>query len=91
MHARRFEVTGRVQGVGFRAYAMRIASELEIAGEVWNRRDGGVEIIAYSSDPQAIQEFESRLRQGPGRVERVVGGLADASDPPTDFRASFTR
>jgi acylphosphatase len=71
MAAKRFVVRGRVQGVGFRAYAQRIAEELGIAGEVWNRRDGAVELIAEHEEDHALAVLQARLRQGPGRVEAV--------------------
>ena len=91
MEAKWFLVKGRVQGVGFRAFVMRVASELGIVGEVWNRRDGSVELVSYAEDPAVLRSLESRLHSGPGRVDSVTGGTADPADPPYDFRASFTR
>ncbi len=91
MVARRFEIHGRVQGVGFRAYVLTLASRLDLTGEVWNRRDGGVELVAYADTPETLAELESLLRHGPGRVDRVIVGPADCDDVPVDFRVSFTR
>ena len=42
----RFVVRGGVQGVNFRATAVREALRLAITGRVWNRDDGAVELIA---------------------------------------------
>lgn len=71
MPTRRYIVMGRVQGVGFRAFVARLAGELGLSGEVWNRRDGGVEIVAGHPDTAVLQELSKRLRLGPGRVNRV--------------------
>lgn len=71
MPAQRIVVQGRVQGVGFRAYVQRIAEELEIVGEVWNRRDGGVELIAQHADDAFLNDLLYRLKQGPGHVTGV--------------------
>ena len=43
---RKIEVSGIVQGVGFRFFVIRQASELALDGWVANRRDGGVECVA---------------------------------------------
>ena len=51
-------VTGRVQGVGFRAFACRLAKQHGIAGTVRNCLDGSVEIIAQGS---SFNEFISDL------------------------------
>ena len=45
----RFVVHGAVQGVNFRATAVREAMRLAITGRVWNREDGSVELIAEGS------------------------------------------
>jgi acylphosphatase len=60
----RFVVTGRVQGVGFRAAVQRKALFLGISGWVRNRDDGAVEGLAGGniSDLETFREF---LRKGP--------------------------
>jgi acylphosphatase len=69
----RFVVSGRVQGVFFRASARAQALRLGIAGSARNLDDGGVEVIAHGSD-EALSELERWLRQGPpaAHVERVT-------------------
>ena len=57
-------MSGRVQGVGFRYFAMREADRLSISGYARNLADGRVEIVAEGSDP-ALAEYEAALRQGP--------------------------
>jgi acylphosphatase len=67
--ARRFVVSGRVQGVGFRWFVEAEAHRLAIAGWVRNNADGSVEILAQGSREQ-LAGLHSRLRQGP-RAARV--------------------
>jgi len=72
MTARRFIVRGRVQGVGFRYFAVRAAKQAGVNGTVRNLADGTVEAIAEGA-VQAIAEFRAALERGPsyGHVERV--------------------
>ena len=60
----RFIVRGSVQGVNFRATAVRQALRLAITGRVWNRDDGAVELIAEGSGG-ALASFQSWLNEGP--------------------------
>jgi acylphosphatase len=57
-------VEGRVQGVGYRDYAQRLAGRLGLAGFVMNLDDGRVR--ARAEGPRAvIQEFVRALEKGP--------------------------
>jgi acylphosphatase len=62
--ARRYYVRGRVQGVGFRAFVQRIATELGIRGYARNLDDGRVEIYAHGA-PEALAELNALLWKGP--------------------------
>jgi acylphosphatase len=78
MRARKFWVSGQVQGVGYRYFAVRVARELGLRGWVRNLSDGRVE--AHAAGPaHLLEDFEGRLRQGPpaGEVRGVV--VEDAS------------
>jgi acylphosphatase len=68
----RFWIGGRVQGVGFRWFVRREATELGLAGRVRNLADGRVE-VAVSGEPDALAELRKRLREGPpgARVTRL--------------------
>ncbi len=72
VHAKRFVVRGRVQGVGFRWFVEREAHMLQIAGWVRNNSDGTVEILAQGTRDQ-LSGLRSRLREGPraARVDNV--------------------
>ena len=63
-------VSGRVQGVGYRAFAQRQALDLEICGQVRNLTDGRVELLAEGSDVQLL-ELRQRLLKGP-RLAQVL-------------------
>ncbi len=68
----RIVISGRVQGVFFRASACEQATLLGITGWVRNRPDGKVEILAEGETKQ-LEEFISWCQQGPprARVTRV--------------------
>ena len=70
--ARRFLVSGRVTGVGFRYFTQDIARQEGLTGVVRNLPDGRVEAIA-EGDEESLTRLEIALRRGPShaRVERV--------------------
>jgi acylphosphatase len=57
-------VSGRVQGVGFRYFVQRAASEAGLTGWVRNLRDGRVELVAEGDD-RSMLELTAALRRGP--------------------------
>lgn len=57
-------VDGRVQGVGFRAYALAQAQNLGLQGWVRNRWDGSVEVLAEGSQ-ENLETLLALLRRGP--------------------------
>lgn len=62
--AKRFYVSGMVQGVGFRFFAERAAERLGVAGYVKNLRDGRVEVYAIGSREQ-LHALRAELERGP--------------------------
>lgn len=70
--ARRYVITGRVQGVGFRFFAEAAAAREGVHGWVRNRPDGTVEAWV-EGDAESVQRIEAALHRGPAgaRVERV--------------------
>jgi acylphosphatase len=71
------EVSGRVQGVGFRWFVVEEARRLKLSGWVRNRQDGKVEIAA-SGHADALARLESAVTSGPpGAQVQKVSRLAD--------------
>jgi acylphosphatase len=70
--ARRYVVTGRVQGVGYRNFVEHTAGKLNLDGYVRNRRDGSVEVFAMGADEE-LQKLRKALERGPimAQVGRV--------------------
>jgi acylphosphatase len=66
-------IRGRVQGVGFRYYALKLANELHITGYIRNKFDGSV-FIEAEGDNANIETFLSWCRKGPPRanVEEMI-------------------
>ena len=62
--ARRYYVSGIVQGVGFRYYTQDIAEQLMLAGFVRNLRDGRVEVYAVGTAEQ-LGILRKNLERGP--------------------------
>ncbi len=65
---RRFVVSGRVQGVGFRWFVHRHAARMRLSGWAENLADGRVEVVASGPD-SALAELEDLLRRGPSHAE----------------------
>lgn len=84
-----WSIRGRVQGVGFRWWAVHTASRLGLRGTVRNCRDGSVEVQA-GGPPATVSQFGVLLASGPrgARVDRLTPIQPDGSLPP-DFRVVF--
>ena len=67
MSAARFVVSGKVQGVFFRASTREQALELDLRGYAKNLPDGRVEVLAAGSDA-ALDALAAWLRQGPPKA-----------------------
>ena len=84
----RVTVTGVVQGVGFRPFVHRVATELGLAGFVGN--DSGAVFLEVQGRPASVKEFGLRLRAEAPPLARITDvRVADvAADPacPTEFQ-----
>jgi acylphosphatase len=80
-------VRGRVQGVGFRYFALREAGYLGLDGYVANERDGSVHVVA-EGPVSVLDELLERLREGPPAsiVERVIERREPARGIGVGFR-----
>jgi len=76
-----FLVKGRVQGVGFRWFVHREASELDLRGWVRNTEDGDVEVVASGSATD-LAELRASLRRGPrgSRVDNLIEHYLDDTE-----------
>lgn len=83
---RGYRITGRVQGVLFRAWAQATAQELGLQGTVRNREDGSVEAHARGTQ-EALEDFQERLWEGPpaAKVEGVAVKASEEVLPESDF------
>lgn len=86
LHGRRYHISGRVQGVGFRYFAERAAGETGVTGWARNLADGSVEVHANGS-PAQLSDFEARLRKGPPRAD--VRGF-ESRESEVIYSAGFT-
>ena len=75
-------ITGRVQGVGFRAWTVWEAEERGLQGWVRNRRDGSVEAV-FAGPSAEVEDMLAACRQGPS-LARVLDLQVDAWDGPLD-------
>lgn len=77
-HCIRCHVSGRVQGVWYRASTAEQANRLGVRGYAMNLADGRVEVLACG-ETEALSELEAWLWQGPpaARVDEVSCSAAD--------------
>lgn len=85
--ARRYFVSGLVQGVGFRFFVQRSAAKHQVLGYVKNLPDGRVEAYAEGAE-EAVKSFYEDLLTGPvfARVEEIEELVADPSGAYASFR-----
>ena len=90
MQTARLRIIGRVQGVGYRAWAIETAARLGLRGWVRNRRDGSVEALVIG-DEDAVAAMIEACREGPfaARVSEVLVSDAD-DDGSSGFRPLAT-
>jgi acylphosphatase len=80
----RITITGRVQGVAYRASAQDEGLRLGLVGLVRNRADGSVEALVEGSR-QAVEEFVRWCRSGPPAA-RVLDVEVAWSEPSGEYR-----
>jgi acylphosphatase len=83
---RRYRVSGRVQGVGFRFFIEDAAQRENVSGYVRNTPDGALEALV-EGDAEAVERIERAIRRGP------AGARVDAVEtdelPPTSQHTGF--
>ena len=85
--ARRFFISGDVQGVGFRFFAQRAAARHQIVGYVKNLDDGRVEALA-EGPARNLEAFKHELTTGPrfSSVDHIEEINLDPSGAYSSFR-----
>ena len=86
MVARRFIVHGRVQGVGYRFFAVRAAARHQVTGTVKNLPSGDVEVVAQGPQKD-IEDFKLDLATGPSYAH--VTQLEELDIPVDQQRKAF--
>ena len=84
---RRYIITGRVQGVGFRWFVEREARAIGLGGWVRNNEGGAVEVLASGTKEQ-LARLRRALQQGPraARVDEVQEIEEEKEATETSFR-----
>ncbi|MGA9885189.1 MAG: acylphosphatase [Candidatus Acidiferrales bacterium] len=86
--ARRYFVSGIVQGVGFRYFAEGAARKAGVAGYVRNLFDGRVEAYAIGTKDQ-LKDFRSMLERGP-RAASVSGVSEEDASVQAEYSSGFS-
>ena len=82
---RRYLVSGRVQGVGFRWFVLRHAERDGLTGFARNLPDGRVEVVA-TGDAGAHERLAAALRAGPGHASVYDVTISDEPAAPPSSR-----
>lgn len=87
---RLIRIHGKVQGVGYRFFATRVARRLGLKGSIQNQRDGTVEAIV-EGEKKAIDEWIEELKQGPryAEVTKIDQETKDFTGRLGDFDVKF--
>ncbi len=85
--ARKYIVSGLVQGVGYRFFVQRAAARHQVRGYVKNLTDGRVEAFAQG-DEQSVEAFKHDLIAGPtySNVEHLEEIVTEPSNSYSAFR-----
>lgn len=87
MIARKYFISGMVQGVGFRFFTQRVAARHQVSGYVKNLEDGRVEALAQGS-AKAVEAFRDDISTGPrySRVDEIEEIVLDPDKQFSTFR-----
>lgn len=85
--ARKFIISGFVQGVGFRYFVQRVAALHQVRGYVCNLKDGRVEVLTEGSEKE-VEAFKHDLSAGPkfSKVEQIEEIVLEPSNLYSSFR-----
>ncbi len=84
--ARKFYISGMVQGVGYRFFTQRAAARHQVSGYVRNLKDGRVEAFV-EGEAETVEAFKHDLTAGP--TFSKVGHIEEIVLEPNGFYKSF--
>lgn len=84
--ARKFYISGLVQGVGYRFFTQRTAARHQVLGYVRNLKDGRVEAFV-EGNPEAVEAFKHDLIAGP--THSKVEQIEEITQEPNGFYTLF--
>jgi acylphosphatase len=84
--ARKYIISGLVEGVGYRYFVLRAAARYQVMGTVRNLPDERVEVLA-EGDREAMDEFKNDLATGPLMAE--VNDVEETDQPVTGLFREF--
>ena len=85
--AKRYFVSGMVQGVGYRLFTRAAAEKLRVSGFVRNLSDGRVEVFAMGA-PQQHAELRAMLEKGP-RFSSISAVKEESAAPDPQYEGGF--
>jgi acylphosphatase len=85
--ARKYLISGTVQGVGYRYFTQRAAAKIKVGGYVKNLNDGRVEVFVMGS-PQQLREMRTLLERGP-RFSSVTEVREEVASPDPQYDQVF--
>jgi acylphosphatase len=87
---RHLRIHGKVQGVGYRFFATRVARRLGLKGWIQNMRDGSVEALV-EGDKKDIDRWIEELKEGPryAEVTKIDSESKEYSGRLPDFDVKF--
>ena len=86
MIARKYLISGQVQGVGYRYFAQRSSAKHQVRGYVKNLGDGRVEVLV-EGNATAVEAFRHDLAAGPAHSS--VGQIEELVVEPSGLYSSF--
>ncbi len=84
--ARKFTISGEVQGVGYRFFAQRAAARHQVTGYVRNLKDGRVEAWV-EGDAASVEAFKHDLATGP--LYASVANIEELNLDPSNAYSAF--
>ncbi|MCH2547533.1 MAG: acylphosphatase [Alphaproteobacteria bacterium] len=89
--ALQLRISGKVQGVGYRDWAVKAATDLQLSGWVRNRADATVEALV-AGDEAAVKEFIAQCYKGPvmAKVTAIDSKNISISEVPAGFVRKLT-